>query len=638
MIPREKVWTRILGVVAAVLLSVSTAQSGVVTAIPCAGKAKAVIANTGQSVHNANSRVEGDVQAGQGILQNGGVITGAKTPNTPANLAIVPVPAGATNLGNVVITGTRNFAAGNYVASNFTMNSGATLTVSGGIVQIWVTGALVLTGSANRNGSPQNLEFLVTGTQNAHVNSNTQLFGFIYAPNAAVLVDSIVHGSVVGAQTTLNSGGQVLFDAASSCPVCTPPQVSCNGACVNTQTDANNCGACGNVCAVGSSCQAGTCKPTVACGSNPHCIQSVAIGSRHTCALMSDTSVSCWGQNSNGELGNGVLDPIPAPPHPTPATVPGLTGVTAIAAGSVHSCALIAGGAVTCWGDGIPTPTPVPGVSGAVAISTGGVSSAPFPNDPDCFVGDNSHNCALLANGTMTCWGGNHCGQLGDGTTVSRATPLAVPGLTNVVAISAGGNQSCAILADGTGRCWGRNVVGALGDGTQTDRLTPVPVVGLTGAVAISEDIDHACALRSDGLMQCWGDNFYGQVGINEGIQGSTQSNIITSARTVQALTGAAGIGGGLTFTCGLLAGGTVNCWGNNFFGELGNGTTNFVPNPVPSLVPGITGGAQVASGQGHSCAVLSNGTAMCWGSNDTGQIGNPTASDPQLTAIVVQF
>jgi alpha-tubulin suppressor-like RCC1 family protein len=621
-----------------VLGSGTAAHAGAVTAIPCAAKAKAVIANSGQSTHNSGSLVQGDVQAAQAIVLNGGVITGTRTANSPAGLAVVPVPAGATNLGNLVITGTRNFTAGNYVASSFTMNGGATITVSGGIVQIWVTGALVLTGSANNNGSPQNLEFLVNGTQDAHVNSNTRLFGFIYAPNAAVLVDSVVHGSVVGSKTTINSGGQVLFDAGSTCTVCTPPQTLCNGTCVNTQTDPANCGACGNVCPGGNTCQSGMCTPTVTCGSNPHCIQAITAGSIHTCALMSDTTVACWGDNIFGELGNGTIDPIPGPSHPTPATVPGLTGVTALAAGDVHTCALVAGGAVTCWGDGIPTPTPVAGLTGASAISTGGISSPPFPNDPDCFVGDNSHNCVLFPNGTMSCWGGNHCGQLGDGTTVSRPTPLVVPGLSGVVAIAAGGNQSCAILADGTGRCWGRNVVGALGDGTQTDRLTPVAVVGLSNASSISEDIDHACAVRRDGTVQCWGDNFFGQVGVNEGIDGSNQNNILMTARVVQSLTGAIGIGTGTTTSCALLSGGGVDCWGNDFFAQLGNGTTNSVPNPVPAPVVGLSGGARLASGQGHSCTVLGDGTAVCWGSNNSGQIGNPAAANPALIPVPVQF
>jgi hypothetical protein len=196
------------------------ANAAAITAIPCLAKSKAVIANTGQSIHNSASLVNGDVQAAQAIVQQGGVINGTKTPNTPAGLAVVPPPAGATNLGVFLLGSgqTRNLTAGNYVASSFTMNGNSTLTVSGGIVQVWVTGALVLGGRANNNGVPENLEFLVTSAQDVHVNSGAATFALVYAPSAAVFVDSILHGSVVGSRTTLNSGGQVLFDPGSACP------------------------------------------------------------------------------------------------------------------------------------------------------------------------------------------------------------------------------------------------------------------------------------------------------------------------------------------------------------------------------------------------------------------------------------
>jgi hypothetical protein len=207
-----------LSIALSALASSGVALAGSVTAIPCAAKAKAVIANTGSSVHNATSTVHGDVQAATTILKNGGVITGTQTPNTPAHLAVVPPPAGATNLGSFVVSGTVTLPAGNYVASSFNMNGGATLKVSGGVVQIWVTGGLNLTGSANAGGDPTNLEFLVTGNQTASVNNNTQLTGFIYAPNAPVLLSSTVNGSVVGSTTTLNNGATVTFVPAAVCP------------------------------------------------------------------------------------------------------------------------------------------------------------------------------------------------------------------------------------------------------------------------------------------------------------------------------------------------------------------------------------------------------------------------------------
>lgn len=259
----------VIGAVGFMLGVSGSAQSQANTAIPCAAKAKAVIANTGQSIHNASSTVQGDVQAALTIVQQGGaIITGTKTQNTPAGLAVVPIPAGATNLGTFVLGSgqSRNLVAGNYRATSFTMNSNSTLTVSGGIVQIWVTGALVIGGRANNGGVPENLEFLVNSTQNAHVNSGATLFGFIYAPTAPVLIDSVVHGSIVGSATTINSGGQVIFDPGSTCPPpCPTGQTLCSGVCVDTQSNTSDCGACGNVCPTGDSCIAGVCTAQGSC-------------------------------------------------------------------------------------------------------------------------------------------------------------------------------------------------------------------------------------------------------------------------------------------------------------------------------------------------------------------------------------
>jgi hypothetical protein len=198
----------------------SVAHAGAVTAVPCAAKAKAVIANTGESVHNSGTTVTGDVQAGGNIIKNGtAVITGTQTKNTPANLAVVPVPANATNLGNYVVSGTVTLPAGNYRANSFAMNPGSTLIISGGIAQIWVTGAsLTLGGTANAGGDPTNLEFLVTSQQFVNVNTNSNITAFIYAPIAGVVVSGTVNGSVVGSSTTINSGGAVNFVAAARCP------------------------------------------------------------------------------------------------------------------------------------------------------------------------------------------------------------------------------------------------------------------------------------------------------------------------------------------------------------------------------------------------------------------------------------
>ena len=201
-------------------LAEPSAQANTLSAMPCQAREKAVIANTSQSFHNAGSSVQGDVQAAQQIVHNGGTITGTQTPNTPANLPVVTVPTGATNLGDFTVNSgqTRNLAAGNYVARSFNLNGNSTLTVSGGIVQIWVTGSLVIGGKANNGGVAENLEFFLTSTSGANVNGGAAVSALIYGPTTPVNVSAPVKGSVIGSGTTLNSGGQVTFDPSSTCP------------------------------------------------------------------------------------------------------------------------------------------------------------------------------------------------------------------------------------------------------------------------------------------------------------------------------------------------------------------------------------------------------------------------------------
>jgi hypothetical protein len=244
---------------------------------------------------------------------------------------------------------------------------------------------------------------------------------------------------------------------------------------------------------------------------------------------------------------------------------------------------------------------------------------ATFPRSAETIDTGGSHTCMIVGGGHVRCWGNNDFGQLGDGTTTSRATPTTVTGLTGAVQITAGDRHTCAILADGTARCWGANSVGQLGDGTTTSRPTPTVVTGLTGTVQITVGDDHTCAVLSGGTARCWGNNTLGQVGDDTATSRATPT-------TVSGLAGAVQITAGNSHTCALLADGTARCWGYNFFGQIGDGT--FTDRLTPATVTGLTGAVQISSGGFLTCAVRADGTARCWGNNGVGQLGDGTTTN----------
>jgi alpha-tubulin suppressor-like RCC1 family protein len=343
-------------------------------------------------------------------------------------------------------------------------------------------------------------------------------------------------------------------------------------------------------------------------------VAAIAAGYYHTCALTAGGGVKCWGDNTCGQLGNGKFGY-----RPIPADVSGLTsGVDAMAAGESHTCALTAGGGVKCWGrnnngqlgDGTTTdrttPVDVSGLTGEVAdIAAGG-----------------SHTCALTAGGGVKCWGANGSGQLGDGTTTSRTTPVDVSGLTSgVAAIAAGGSHTCALTVGGGVKCWGYNYHGQLGDGTTTNRNTPVDVSGLTsGVAAIAAGRYHTCALTTGGGVKCWGYNSNGQLG------DGTTTNRNTPVDVSGLTSGVDTIAAGGWHTCALTAGSGVKCWGRNYEGQLGDGTTTNRNTPVD--VSGLTSGvAAIAAGRYHTCALTTGGGVKCWGYNSNGQLGDGTTT-----------
>ena len=350
----------------------------------------------------------------------------------------------------------------------------------------------------------------------------------------------------------------------------------------------------------------------------------VSVGNEYTCALTSAGGVLCWGENISGQLGDGTTTD-----RTTPVDVVGLTsGVAAVSAGGYHTCALTTTGGLKCWGrnlfgqlgDGTTTNRTTPV---DVVGLTSGVSAVSAGED---------HTCALTTAGGVECWGRNNHGQLGDGTTTDRTTPVDVVGLPSGTAVvSAGLTHTCVVTTAGGAKCWGDNVFGQLGDGTTVDRVVPTDVTALTsGAAAVSAGFRHTCALTTAGGAKCWGSNFVGQVG-----DGTTTDR--TEPVDVTALTsGVAAVSAEILYTCAVSTAGGAKCWGRNG-GKLGDGTTT--DRTTPTDVVGLTSGvAAVAARHLHTCALTTAGRLKCWGDNFFGQLGDGTTTDSSTPVDVLGF
>ncbi len=349
-------------------------------------------------------------------------------------------------------------------------------------------------------------------------------------------------------------------------------------------------------------------------------VPPIAFGHLFACGIKPNGSVACWGRNEAGQLGNGAADPdagsMPATPAPT--VVAGLDGVSAIAAGERHACA-VRSGVVWCWGSndsgqlGDPNlpldenhvPNSVPGITNAVSLAAGaGFTCAQLTTgtvkcwgscgEKGCFGGGNAVTenttltdvkaitgigvapCALTNGGAVWCWGQDTFGQLGDGPPLADATtPVPVKGLSSgVVAVGTGTFFACALLVEGTVRCWGAGVFGELGDGKETNSDVPVPVVGIQDAIALSVGAQHACVLKKDRTAMCWGNN----VGASIGTGSSSPVSVSTPTAVKVVTTPLAGVLAGETQTCAVTTTGVLRCWGS---GMLGDGKTSGSPTPV---------------------------------------------------------
>lgn len=388
----------------------------------------------------------------------------------------------------------------------------------------------------------------------------------------------------------------------------TPSDAPAVDACVR-QCNGRVCGSdgCGGRC--------GECAPGAACTADGRCeanidVVEVAAGRGHTCARRSTGAVLCWGRNYDGELADGTMEENQLRPRP----VLGVTDAVELALGDYFTCARRMNGSVLCWGnnsqgqlgDGTDgnvrrMPVAVADLNDAVEIGAGA-----------------SHACARRANGTMVCWGLGSMGQLGDGTTaIRRNRPVAVTGLSDVVQITVGSAHTCARRNSGSVLCWGRNMEGQLGDGTNEIALrTPTAVTGLVDADAIAAEGNFTCAIRAGALVSCWGTNGSGQLG--DGTSGMNRN----APTLVPELSNVTRLALGFSHACALLRDGGVRCWGANDTGLVGDGTTQS-PRLRPTAVVGLSDADAIAANGNTSCARRRNGAVLCWGNNTAGQLGD---------------
>ena len=288
----------------------------------------------------------------------------------------------------------------------------------------------------------------------------------------------------------------------------------------------------------------------------------------------------------------------------------------AISAGLYSTCALLADGSVKCWGYN---------AYGQLGNGTRTNSTTPVPvqglnHAIALSASDGYHACAVLADRTVVCWGSDYLGALGDGSQVDSAAIKTVSNLSNAISVSTGGNGSCATLLDQTARCWG-----SLPDGSMSS--TPVPIV-LSGVASIQIGTGVVCALLADGTVRCWGDNTSGQIG--NGTYGEPL-HPVTTPTEVKGVGQVVALSAGYSSACAVLADHTAVCWGSNTHGQLGNGTVSTgspsgSATPVP--VSGLTNVVAIGASSGYACALLADGTVRCWGDNEDGTLGNGTAAD----------
>ena len=370
----------------------------------------------------------------------------------------------------------------------------------------------------------------------------------------------------------------------------------------------------------------------------------VAAGRLHTCAIReADGAVFCWGSNENGRAGQASDASAPTPAR---VALPTALRAQQVALGEAHSCALVSDGRVFCWGyndagrahdrlgtnapslDESATPLAVMSVEGAFDLAVGFW-----------------HACAVVAGGDVRCWGQNASGELGSGIsctgTGSSCAQISgfvyVAGVSDAVGVAAGSGSSCALLSDTTLTCWGYDPGEQLGIGMVATPAPPTPVSYAAGFTRVAagggntfmgdQFRGHICAIHStDGLL-CWGAN-------DDGQSIDSDEPMITVPTRVGELSDVTDVALGYDHTCAVYGGGSVTCWGDGGDGKLGVSSSIRGARDEPIELPGFA--QRVAAGARHSCALLDDGSLYCWGSNDSGQLGVPGATGPTPVRVLL--
>lgn len=394
---------------------------------------------------------------------------------------------------------------------------------------------------------------------------------------------------------------------------------------------------------------------------------AVWTGSSHTCALTRSGQMKCWGYNAEGQLMNGLISSmyIPSDVNPGDSYISGSAGYntscgitstnilkcggsntsgqvgdstimnkripsslgltdtsTKIATGFAHTCLLSNSGALSCAG-----------LNAFGQLGDGGVLNHVLMTkiDPTTIyiqlAANFHHTCAITVNNKLKCWGRNDKGQLGDGSQTPKYTPTFIDATINYSLISAGTYHTCGITDTNALKCWGSNSTGQIGDGTLVNVSTPKIIDPGVSYKKVSVHNSHSCAITTDNVLKCWGDQNYGKQGDGATSGAKVNPTVVDSGVAYSQVTT------GYDSTCAITTAGELKCFGQNVFGQIGNGGIGNVT--IPTTIDAGVGYSRIFMGQYHTCGITTNNVAKCWGSNESGQIGNSSLTYQALPQVI---